>query len=1000
MKNFYRRGMLIIMFLLAMGFLVMLAMSQAKAATPINHPISLQNQVRGTVSDQNGEPLLGVTILVKNTQYGTTTNPFGEYELSASPEDTLVFSFVGYKTQQIPIKGRGQVQVQLVEGIASLHEVEINAGYYSVKEREWTGNISRVTAEEIENQPVVSPLQALQGRMAGVEIIPGGNQPGTASTIRIRGINSLREEGNYPLYIIDGVPVNSSPFDTFSEIGGAGIDPLNTLNLSNIESIEVLKDADATAIYGSRGANGVVLITTKKPLEGKVQLTGRVYTGVLEVPNRVDVLNTQQYLQVRRRAFENDGVEPNENNAFDLLLWDQDRYTDWQDFLFGGTAQVNNVDLMTTGGNENTGFRIGGSYYTQGTVYPGDYNYRKVTGSFNLHHNSQNRKLQLDLSVNYGVDDNDLVGDISIGRNAFVLPPNAPSIFLEDGSLNWEDWAFAGWSNPLEGFYNSSTTNSNNLISGLAASYRLFNGGKLKLNAGYTHLNSNELIKMPRRSYNPSSWQNIDHASLHLQNIQKSWILEPQFIYERKIENLKMDALVGTTFQEREFEKVSFQGKGYVSEGLIGNLSAAEDILNGSSQYTTYRYNALFGRLGLNWDRKYYLNLTGRRDGSSRFGPGKQWANFWAIGGSWIFTEEGFLDGDEILSFGKLRTSYGTTGNDQIGDYGYLDAYQATPGAGGLYPTQLANSDYSWEVNKKLEAALELSLFKNRFDLGLSWYRNRSSNQLVGYPLPSITGFTTIQANLPATVENTGWELEVSSRNIQSDDFHWQSSMNISFPKNELVSYPRLDQSSYANTYRVGFPLNISLLYQYEGIDPETGYYSVQDVNEDGSYDFEDRIVIQDWGRKFFGGINNNLRYKNFSLQFLWQFVKQEGSFDLLNAGDIGVQGVEVMKVLDGGSRFQSLSQSTEARIAYSRAMSTVFPIVDASFLRLKNISLGYSIPQKTIQKLGLEEARIFFNGQNLITITGYKGLDPERPIGGTTFAGLRTLTGGLQLQF
>src|SRR5690606_29638070 len=248
------------------------------------------------------------------------------------------------------------------EDVTSLDEVTVNAGYYTVKERERTGSISRVTAEEIELQPVISPIQALQGRMAGVEIIPGGNQPGMASTIRIRGRNSLREEGNRPLYIIDGMPINSTPVESNSVLQFTGMDPLNTLNVSNVQSIEVLKDADATAIYGSRGANGVILITTKTPKQRKTEIEARVYTGMSTVPKKLDLLNTKEYLQIRKRAFENDQIQMTETNAYDLILWDQNRNTDWQDFFLGGTSTITNINISASGGDANTSFRIGSSY--------------------------------------------------------------------------------------------------------------------------------------------------------------------------------------------------------------------------------------------------------------------------------------------------------------------------------------------------------------------------------------------------------------------------------------------------------------------------------------------------------------------------------------------------------------------------------------------------------------------------------------------------------------
>lgn len=987
--------MVVIMFLLVMAVLTILAIGELQAAIPY-HSVLYQQNVTGKVTDPDGNALLGVTVRVAGENYGTTTNLDGEYNIVVNSGEKLIFSFVGYKPQEILIDEQSELNVSLEEDVDALKEVTINAGYYNTTRRESTGNISRVTASEIENQPVVSPLQALQGRMAGVEVISGGAYPGAAPTIRIRGINSLRTEGNYPLYIIDGVPIDSKPIESNSLIGNTGIDPLNNLDISNIQSIEVLKDADATAIYGSRGANGVVLITTKKGSAG-TGLEASFYTGAAIIPNRLELLNTKEYLQVRRAAFENDEVEPTERNAYDLLLWDQNRDTDWQDYIFGGTSKTTSTSINFSGGNENTSFRIGGSYFTQGTIYPGEYDYHKITGNANMNHRSEDGKFNINLALNYGVDENNLVGNLRLSSAAFTIPPNAPAIFDEDGSLNWEDWGAAGLNNPFEGYFNSTDTRTNNLISNIAVSYEFLKGMRFKTSLGYNYLNSVELWKLPARSYNPAS--SLGNNSIHLNSDRRSWIIEPQLVFENNIKKLGIEAILGTTFQESTFEKENFQARGYVSETLIGNLSAAEDLINANSENLEYRYSAIFSRIGLNWDGTYFLNFTGRRDGSSRFGPKNRFANFGAIGTAWIFSEETFVQKSlPFISFGKLRGSYGTTGNDQIGDYGYLDAYEATRGAGGLYPITLANPDYSWEINKKLEAGLELGFVKDRLKLGVSWYKNRSSNQLVGYSLPAITGFTSVQANLPATVENTGWEMELSSLNLDRDNFNWRTSLNLSIPKNELISYPNLDQSSYANTYRVGSPLNISLRYQYEGVDPETGFYQVKDVNDDGRFDFEDQIIIHNQTREFYGGINNDLTYKNFSLQFLWQFVKQEGSRPLFSPGFPGAQLDDSLESLQGNPNFPRISQTFQASRAFGYASNSLFPIQDASFLRLKTLSLGYNIPATIIQKLGIKSCKLFMHGQNLLTITPYDGMDPEFSYSGISIGNLRSITGGLQI--
>ncbi|SHG40141.1 TonB-linked outer membrane protein, SusC/RagA family [Salegentibacter echinorum] len=998
MKNNYSRLKWVAL-IIVVGAFFFLAMTATAANTA--HPIFQQQEVYGIVRDQKGLPIPGVTITIDATSKGTVTNLDGEYTIVAPTNATLVFSYIGFKTHREKTNNRKEINIQLQEDISALGEVKINAGYYNTTRRESTGNISRVTAEEIELQPVVSPLQALQGRMAGVEIVSNGNLPGNASTIRIRGTNSLREEGNFPLYIIDGVPLNSTPIDSYSNLDTGRIDPLNTLNLSNIESIEVLKDADATAIYGSRGANGIILITTKKGRIGKTELSARYYTGASSVPNRLDLLDTEEYLQIRQRAFENDGEEPMESNAYDLLVWDQNQNTDWQDQFFGGTSAVTDINLNATGGNKNTSFRLSGSYHSQGSVYLGDYDYQKVTAGANINHSSENKRLNLNFSINYGADHNELVGYMNLSEPAFRLAPNAPSLFTETGLLNWEDWSAVGLDNPLTGFHNHSETRINNFNSNLVVSYELAEGFRIKSNFGYTNLNGDELVKRPKRSYNPASSQSLTNRSNHRINRRNSWIIEPQIIYNNKIGKGNLDALLGGTFQQSENNELGLQGEGYVSEALIGNLSAAENILSPLNQNFDYRYNAIFARLGFNWDKKYYINLTGRRDGSSRFGPGKRWANFGAVGGAWIFSEQTFIENFlPFISFGKLRGSYGTTGNDQIGDYGYFDAYESTIGPGGLYPNQLSNPNYSWEVNKKLEAALELGLFKGKINLGLSWYSNRSSSQLVGFSLPAITGFSSVQANLPATVENTGLEIEFSSFNIRSGEFRWQTSFNLTFPRNKLISYPDIEESSYANTYRVGQPLNISLLYEYDGLNPETNYYKVRDINEDGTLDFKDRVLIWDRNSEFFGGIDNSISYKNFSLQFLWQFVKQEGMLALFDAGPLENQRTEVVQALGSESRFQQISSSIAASRAYNNVLNSDFPIVDASYLRLKTLNLAYAIPDTLTRSLGLSSGKLFIGGQNLLTITSYQGMDPEKPGRGSAFAGLRSITGGIQLNF
>ncbi len=967
-------------------------------------PNNLQTQylLKGTVKDLYG-PMPGVHIHIKGTKTGTFTNEEGKYSITVAGSDTLVFSYIGYQTMELPILGRPNLDVEMQSEVTELQEVEVNAGYYTVKERERTGSISRVKAEEIELQPIVSPLEALQGRMAGVEVEQSAGITGLAPTIRIRGINSLRNDGNYPLYIVDGIPINSDPLRSGGGLtNSTGLDPLSTLNLYNIQSIEVLKDADATAIYGSRGSNGVVLITTKKKRtsDGKTLLAVNVLTGISEVANKVKLLNTRQYTSMRKMAFENDGVIPNNFNAPDLILWDQNDYTDWQEVLFGRAALMTNVNMSISGGDKYTSYLIGGSYHNQGSVFPGNFDYNRITANFNLNHHSQNNKFQLNISGNYGVDDNSLFFGNNFVTSALTTPPNAPPIYGEDGSLNWENWV---GNNPLAVLEQPQDIKSDNLLANMGLTYKILKGLNLKTNLGYSKLNSEEQIRFFKEAYRPSRWDFIKLRTNQSQSIRQSWIVEPQMTYDFIRGKLEINTLAGATLQDSKNTYLSIEGSGYADKSLMENLGTADEVRIFNYNNIHYKYAALFGRVGLSYDKKYFLNMTGRRDGSSRFGPDKRFSNFGAIGAAWIFSEEKAVS--EIipfLSFGKIRGSYGTTGSDQIGDYAYLDTYETTDGPGGLYPTQLFNPDFSWETNKKLETALQLGLFRDRINLNVSWYRNRSSNQLVGYPLPATTGFTSVLSNLPALVQNSGWELQFSAINVTNEDLYWQTSLNMTFPDNKLVSFDNINQTSYKNRYKVGYPLNIRKLYQFDGIDPDTGFYRVVDVNEDNRFNFDDRVVVNNMGRKYYAGINNHFRFKGLSLQFLLEYVQQNNLSSRFKASAPGTYGNKPIEFLNAWEQLgdnqdiQKLSQSGSALKSFSYAANSSIGVEDASFLRLKNLSLTYQLPPSVLDKLKVESMNLFFRGQNLFTMTNYKGLDPQG--GRNVVPPLRTISCGIQL--
>ncbi|UAB84851.1 SusC/RagA family TonB-linked outer membrane protein [Zunongwangia sp. SCSIO 43204] len=963
-----------------------------------------QQTISGIINDQDRLPLPGVNVLIKGSSTGTMSDMDGYYSLRASIGDTLVYSYVGYQTLEKELTPGFIGDLIMQPATDALSEVVINAGYYNTTERERTGNIARVTGKDIELQPVTSPIEALQGRMAGVSIVQRTGIPGTASQIQIRGQNSLRttfeNDGNLPLYIIDGVPIDSGPINSFSGMTTSsltGIDPLNSLNLANIKSIEVLKDADATAIYGSRGANGVILITTKQGenFNQKTKINARISTGISEVSDFLDLLGTEDYIQLREEAFTNDGVSPTASNAEDLVLWNRNRETDWQEVLIGGTAETTNANINISGGNQTTAFQLSGGYFQTGTVFPGNFGYEKISTGISLNHKTKNNKLQLGLSINYGLDKNNQFNSANF-LSGITLSPNAPELYNQVGSLNWEN---SSWTNPLAVTLNKSTATTRQLISSMRVLYKITKDIEFTTSAGYTMLDNNELVKNPVEAYDPEVRDRAAARSSHSFTDRSSWIIEPQLNYNRTFSNWNLNALIGTTFQQRKTQNLRMSAVGYADNHLVGNLAAADAVYVSNNQDILYRYNAIYTRLGLQFRKRYLLNLTGRRDGSSRFGPNKRFANFGAIGGAWIFSEENLLNNLSWLSFGKLRGSYGITGSDQIQDYGYLDTYSATPAPGGLYPTQLVNPEYSWETNNKLEFGFELGFWDDQLRFQWSWYRNRSSNQLVGYSLPSITGFNSVQANLPATVENTGLEIEGTATIHQSDKWSWVSSFNLTFPNNKLISFPGIEETSYANIYRVGEPLSTRILYRFQGVDPQTGLYTVEDVNDDGNYDYEDRIVNKSIERRAFGGLQNQLSYENFSINFLMEFVFQEGSkvyrtapgrmsnvlqqdFDnrWQSAGDTGT--------------FQKPSQLSASNRAYSNAFNSDFGISDASFLRLKSLNLSYNLP---VARSQFQAISLYIQAQNLFTLTKYKGLDPQIP-GSTVLPALRTITAGLDI--
>ncbi|AUP78283.1 SusC/RagA family TonB-linked outer membrane protein [Flavivirga eckloniae] len=991
----------------------------------INNLKRQQFSVSGIVTDESGVPISGVTVLIKVANKGTITDFDGQYTISVTDSaNVLVFSYLGYKEQEIVVGNQTIINVTLKEEIDQLKAITINAGYYNTNERERTGSISKIDAKNIEKQPVNNPLAAMQGHLPGVNITQSTGLPGGGFRVRIRGqnfidINKGGSNGstNDPLYVVDGIPYDSSTLESTAVgdqiINSRGVSPLNAINPTDIESIEVLKDADATAIYGSRGANGVILISTKKGKEGKTQIKFNVSTTLGQVANFIELLNTEQYLEIRNETFVNDGYtletlpDLYSSQVRDLNFWDQSRYTDWQKVLLGGTAYRQNAQLSFSRGNKQTQFLLSGGYLVETTVFPGDSKYSKASMRVNINHQSEDSRFKLNFSGSYNADINNLP-TIDFTGNARRLAPIAPVLYDDQGNLNWENLTFQ---NPLALLETKYRANSRGLIANTTSSYQpIPQKLEFKVNLGYTNYNLDSYKAEPHTALNPGiAFYDSRHSNIVINNgVRESWIVEPQINWQYDGENTVLKLLVGATFQHTKEQQLVLYGKGFPSNDVLLDISQADVRSTVQDIVSEYKYQSFFSRININYRDKYILNLTGRRDGSSRFGPGKQFGYFGAIGSAWLFSEETFLEDNNILIFGKLRASYGITGSDNIGNYNFFDTYEYK--LNGIYnglslaPTRLFNPDFAWEETKKLEVALELGFFKKRILLSTAWYRNRSSNQLINMPLPAITGFVGVNSNFDAIVENTGIEIDLNTINIQNDHFTWSTTFNISANRNKLVSFPGLKGSTFQSRLVIGQPLIVSQLYHFIGVNQETGMAQFEDYNNDGFLDFNDRRRFEDLTPKYFGGLGNTFQYKNLQLEMFFQFTKQK-AFSYLSRVTYPGRSVSNLPV-SVLNRWQQVGDISPIQ-RYSITDNNVFDawddykrsdaaIVDASFIRLRNVSLSYIIPKTVTKEVDLS---IYLQGQNLFTFTSYDGADPDVQVS-NKFPTLRQFTLGLSLSF
>ncbi|GAA3935340.1 SusC/RagA family TonB-linked outer membrane protein [Chitinophaga oryziterrae] len=980
--------------------------------------------VRGKIIDEKGQPIPGATIIVSGTKLGTISHNDGSFIMKDVERDaTLSISSVSFVTQDIFIHGQEILKPVALKSLVETLDETVIIAYGTTTQRFSTGNVSVVKGAEIERQPVSNPLLALAGRVPGVFITQSSGIAGGGVKILIQGQNSI-SKGNEPFYVIDGVPYTSQLLPSINGdlLGYSGVtnpvagNPLNYIDPSDIESISILKDADATAIYGSRAANGAILITTKKGKTGQVKLDANLQQGWGKVGRTIKLLNTKEYLTMRNEAIKNSnrtvGPTDYDINGF----WDTTRQTNWQKELIGKTSKYSNANVSISGGTNLAQYMIGGTYRKETSVFPGEFADQKAAFHCNLNSTSNNQKFNLQFTGNYLADINKLpISDLT-GRS-ILLAPNAPALYNSDGSLNWmlNNAGNSTWSNPLASSYIEYSNKTNNLISNLLLNYKIFSGFELRTSMGYTNLVANEIYTAPMASQSPEAQPTFPRTAQYGNNSINSWIIEPQASYKRGLGMGKLEALIGTTIQQSNNRSLQQYGSGYSSDQVLKDLQSASSITVSSSIASIYKYNALFSRINYILRDRYVINLNARRDGSSRFGIENQFHNFGSVAAAWIFSQETLIKSKRyLLSYGKIRASYGTTGNDQINDYQFLNLYipysvgVTYQGINSIVPQGLTNPYLQWEETRKLQFGLDLGWLKDRILLNINYSKNRSSNQLLQYNLPILTGFSNIARNFPAKVENNAWEFAVNAKIFDNHVFNWESNFNLTVANNKLLDFPNLATSSYAQSLVIGQPINIVKLYQSAGVNSTTGIYQFFDskgVITSSPNSRTDMNYIISRFPKFYGGFQNVVSYKGIEISFLLQFVKQTALGNYIGSNPGNTNKNQPISVLERWQKTGDVTQiqkySTNSDFSaffgtfYARQSNLSF--TDASYIRLKNLSFTWKFPSSWSRRLQLQNARIYFQGQNLLTFTKYKGFDPETASYGN-LPPLRVLTFGIQV--
>jgi TonB-linked SusC/RagA family outer membrane protein len=985
------------------------AKEEAVIAPQQNQPAV--QQLTGKVTDEKGEALPGVNIIVKGTSKGATTDISGIYQLEFTESNPiLVFSYVGYISQELQPGNKTTLDVVLKTDDKALEEVVV-VGYGTQRKSDLTGSISSIKSEDLKKLPTTSFDQAIQGRAAGVQVTQASSAPGGRVSIRIRGGNSL-SSGNEPLYVVDGYPITAGGT---AGGNGAGQNPLASIAPNDIESMEILKDASATAIYGSRGANGVVLITTKRGKTGKTSVSYDGYYGVQKVIKTLDMMNAREFATLVNEARANDGTAPVYPNPNDLYNFPDPSTmgegVDYQNEVFRSAA-IQNHSINVSGGNDITKIAVSGSYFDQKGVLIGS-DFKRASLRANIDTKlSKNLMFTTNLATskvwgNNGRSEGDGGGNANTVNAALIMPPTVP-IFQQDGSYTRLNPTPGGSTvhNPVPiVLFNKDFQNVDRVMGTMALNWNIISDLSLKVSFGTDMSSANREMYEPRQTVNGFNAKGRATQSNRRSN---SYLNENILTYNKLLNKHSFNVVAGYTWQMDRDQQFSTSASNFLTDMYeADNLGAGAVFAPPVSWKNQSQLVSYLGRINYTFDNKYLISLTGRSDGSSKFGANNKWAFFPSVAVGYKLSEEAFFQSIDAISNLKIRASYGKTGNQNIESYrslARLNVYNYDLNGAlvsGLAPNNIANPDLRWETTATTDIGIDLDLFGNRLNFVADYYYKKTTDLLWNISVPLTSGFGSIFRNI-GSLENKGLELSLGG-DILVKDFKWNSQLNWSMNRNKVLAIPGYTpttQGEISGHLKItgswlapGLPVGVWNLLQYDGVfqdqqqldqgprptsNTKLGDARFVDRNENGSINLaEDRMIVGDPNPDFIFGWSNNFSYKGFDLA-----VYMQGTYgnDILNvqraeSNVSGPWGNQRREILD---RWTPSNTNTDI----PRARTTVDPLLlqsswlieDGSFLRVKTASLGYTFkPSK-----GISSCRVYVSGLNLLTFTKYSGFDPE----------------------